>query len=67
VAAASVVAANVLVVAIPVAGAPPGGGTQVESDVGIDGALVVLATTALQARQLAQAQVTSRLSAVVVG
>ena len=63
---ATVVAAGVLVVAIPVASAPPGGGSQVDS-VGVEGALVVLATTPLQARQLAQAQVTSRLSAVVVG
>ena len=63
---ATVVAAGVLVVAIPVASAPPGGGSQVDS-VGVEGALVVLATTPVQARQLAQAQVTSRLSAVVVG
>ena len=65
-AAATVVAADVMVVAIPVAAAPPGGGSQVDS-VGVEGALVVLATSPLQARQLAQAQVTSRLSAVVVG
>lgn len=64
---ATVVAADVMVVAIPIASAPPGGGSQVDSDVGSEGALVVLATSALQARQLAQAQVTSRLSAVVVG
>jgi pilus assembly protein CpaB len=64
---ATVVAADVMVVAIPIASAPPGGGSQVDSDVGIEGALVVLATSTLQARQLAQAQVTSRLSAVVVG
>jgi pilus assembly protein CpaB len=61
---AVVVAADVIVVAIPVAAtAAP---TQV-ADVGVEGALVVLATTATQARQLAQAQVSSRLSAVVVG
>jgi Flp pilus assembly protein CpaB len=65
--AATVVAADVLVVAIPIDSAPPGGGSQVDSDVGVEGALVVLATSPLQARQLAQAQVTSRLSAVVVG
>jgi pilus assembly protein CpaB len=64
--AASIVAADVMVVAIPVAAAPPGG-SQVTSDVGVEGALVVLATSPLQARLLAQAQVTSRLSAVVVG
>jgi Flp pilus assembly protein CpaB len=64
--AATVVAADVMVVAIPVAAAPPGGGSQVDA-VGVEGALVVLATSPLQARQLAQAQVTSRLSAVVVG
>jgi pilus assembly protein CpaB len=65
--AASVVAADVMVVAIPIASAPPGGGSPVDSGVGIEGALVVLATSALQARVLAQAEVTSRLSAVVVG
>lgn len=64
---ATVVAADVMVVAIPVAAAPSAGGAQVDSDVGVEGALVVLATSPLQARQLAQAQVTSRLSAVVVG
>jgi len=63
---ATVVAADVMVVAIPIASASPGG-SQVDSGVGIEGALVVLATSPLQARQLAQAQVTSRLSAVVVG
>lgn len=63
---AGVVAADVMVIAIPVASAPPGG-SQIASDVGVEGALVVLATSPLQARQLAQAQVTSRLSAVVVG
>jgi hypothetical protein len=65
-AAATVVAADVMVVAIPVAAAPAGGGSQVDS-LGVEGALVVLATSPLQARQLAQAEVTSRLSAVVVG
>jgi len=64
--AATVVAADVMVIAIPIASAPPGG-TQAISDVGVEGALVVLATSPLQARLLAQAQVTSRLSAVVVG
>jgi len=64
---ASVVAADVMVVAIPIAAGQPAGGSQVDSDVDVEGALVVLATTALQARQLAQAEVTSRLSAVVVG
>jgi pilus assembly protein CpaB len=66
VAAATVVAANVMVLAIPTASAPPGG-SQVNSDAGVEGALVVLATSPLQARQLAQAEVSSRLSAVVVG
>jgi pilus assembly protein CpaB len=64
---ATVIAADVMVVAIPIGSAPRSGASQVDSDVGIEGALVVLATTALQARQLAQAQVTSQLSAVVVG
>lgn len=63
---ATVVAADVMVIAIPIASTPPGG-SQVDSDVGVAGALVVLATSPLQARQLAQAEVTSRLSAVVVG
>ncbi len=66
VAAATVVAADVMVIAVPIASAPPGG-SQVDADVGVEGALVVLATSPLQARQLAQAEVTSRLSAVVVG
>jgi pilus assembly protein CpaB len=64
---ATVVAADVMVIAIPVASAPSGGGAQVDSGVGVEGALIVLATSPLQARLLAQAQVTSRLSAVVVG
>ena len=63
---AGVVAADVLVIVIPVASALPGG-SQTNSDVGVEGALVVLATSPMQARLLAQAQVTSRLSAVVVG
>jgi pilus assembly protein CpaB len=64
---AAVVAANVMVVAIPVAAAPPGTVSDASGDVGVEGTLVVLATTPMQARQLAQAQVSSRLSAVVVG
>jgi pilus assembly protein CpaB len=63
---ATVVAANVMVLAIPIAAASPGG-SQVDSGVGVEGALVVLATSPLQARQLAQAEVSSRLSAVVIG
>jgi pilus assembly protein CpaB len=66
IAAATVVAADVMVVAIPTASAPPGA-TDANGDVGVEGTLVVLATSALQARQLAQAEVSSRLSAVVVG
>jgi Flp pilus assembly protein CpaB len=66
--AAAVVAAGVAVVAIPVASAATGSlNTDPGADVGGEGALVVLATTPLQARQLAQAQVSARLSAVVVG
>jgi pilus assembly protein CpaB len=64
--AAAVVAADVMVVAIPIASAPAGA-TGATGDVGVEGTLVVLATSALQARQLAQAEVSSRLSAVVVG
>jgi pilus assembly protein CpaB len=64
--AAAVVAANVMVVAIPIASAPAGAATAA-GDVGVEGTLVVLATSTLQARQLAQAEVSSRLSAVVVG
>jgi predicted dinucleotide-binding enzyme len=63
---AAIVAADVMVVAIPIASAPPGA-TDATGDVGVEGTLVVLATNALQARQLAQAEVSSRLSAVVVG
>ena len=63
-AAAVVVAADVLVVAIPVR---PTAGPAAGNDVGVEGALVVLATSADQARALAQAQVSARLSAVVVG
>ncbi|HEY0870622.1 MAG TPA: SAF domain-containing protein [Acidothermaceae bacterium] len=66
-AAATVVAADVMVVAIPIASAPPGATSDATGDVGAEGTLVVLATTVIQARQLAQAQVSSRLSAVVVG
>jgi Flp pilus assembly protein CpaB len=65
--AAAVVAADVMVVAIPIASAPPGAASDSNGDVGVEGTLVVLATTVTQARQLAQAQVSSRLSAVVVG
>jgi Flp pilus assembly protein CpaB len=66
--AAAVVAAGVAVVAIPVGAAAAGGlNANPGADVGGEGALVVLATTPLQARQLAQAQVSARLSAVVVG
>jgi pilus assembly protein CpaB len=57
---AALVAADVTVVAIP----PPTGSAT--SPIGAEGALVVLATTADQARALAQAQVSARLSAVVV-
>ena len=63
-AAASVVAANVTVVAIPVAGPTS---SDAANGSGVEGALVILATSAGQARQLAQAQVSARLSAVVVG
>ncbi|MDQ1540364.1 MAG: pilus assembly protein CpaB, partial [Actinomycetota bacterium] len=65
--AAAVVAASVAVVAIPVASAVGSLNADPGADVGGEGALVVLATTPLQARQLAQAQVSARLSAVVVG
>jgi pilus assembly protein CpaB len=64
--AATVVASDVMVVAIPIASAPPGA-SEASGDVDVEGTLVVLATSALQARQLAQAEVSSRLSAVVVG
>jgi pilus assembly protein CpaB len=63
-AAASVVAADVTVVAIPGAASTA---DNAATDVGVEGALVILATNATQARQLAQAQVSARLSAVVVG
>lgn len=62
--AAVVVAADVMVVAIPIAASA---GPTAVNDVGVEGALIVLATTAAQARDLAQAQVSARLSAVVVG
>jgi pilus assembly protein CpaB len=65
--AAAVVAANVMVVAIPITAAAPGATSDAGGDVGVEGTLVVLATTPMQARQLAQAQVSSRLSAVVIG
>jgi len=71
---AAVVAANVQVVAVPRAASSSGlggGGSTGTGDandsIGIDGALVVLATSAAQARALAQAEVSARLSAVVVG
>ena len=62
---AAVVAAGVRVVAIPSGTSGPNG-TADTQDLGIEGALVVLATTPAQARALAQAQVSTRLSAVVV-
>jgi Flp pilus assembly protein CpaB len=61
--AATVVAADVSVVAIPTASADASGEVGAP---GLDGALVVLATTPDQARALAQAEVSERLSAVVV-
>jgi pilus assembly protein CpaB len=66
-AAATVVAADVMVVAIPDSSQTPGAASTGTGDVGVEGTLVVLATSVIQARQLAQAQVSSRLSAVVVG
>jgi pilus assembly protein CpaB len=66
-AAATVVAADVMVVAIPDSSQTPGAASNATGDVGVEGTLVVLATSVIQARQLAQAQVSSRLSAVVVG
>ena len=66
-AAAIVVAADVTVVAIPNVSRTPGSASDATGDVGVEGTLVVLATSVFQARQLAQAQVSSRLSAVVVG
>jgi hypothetical protein len=66
-AAATVVAADVMVVAIPDSSQAPGAASNATGDVGVEGTLVVLATSVIQARQLAQAQVSSRLSAVVVG
>jgi len=60
---ATVVAADVSVVAIPT---PPSDATGQVVGPGFDGALVVLATTPEQARELAQAEVSDRLSAVVV-
>jgi len=58
---AAVVAADVTVVAIP----PQTVGAV--ADQAFEGALVVLATTPDQARRLAQAQVSDRLSAIVIG
>jgi pilus assembly protein CpaB len=66
--AANVVATDVAVLAVPIpttAGA--GSADATSADVGVEGALVVLATSPDQARRLAQAQVSARLSAVVVG
>lgn len=60
---AAVVAAGVRVVSIPTTPA----GTTVSVGTDFAGALVVLATTADQARRLAQAEVSARLSAIVVG
>jgi Flp pilus assembly protein CpaB len=62
-ASAAVVAEDVRVVATPTT--PDGGSAALDSTAG-DGALVVLATTPDQARSLAQAELTARLSAVVV-
>jgi len=62
---AAVVAADVQVVAIPT-GATGSGNNAGAQDLGMEGALVVLATTPAQARALAQAQVSARLSAIVV-
>jgi pilus assembly protein CpaB len=59
---AALVASDVAVVAVP---APTQGAAASALDG--EGALVVLATTPLQARQLAQAAVSARLSVVVVG
>jgi Flp pilus assembly protein CpaB len=66
---ATVVAANVQVVAVPRAASSSGssGSGDANESIGVDGALVVLATSAAQARALAQAEVSARLSAVVVG
>jgi len=66
---ATVVAANVQVVAVPRAASSSGSGGSGDANesIGVDGALVVLATSAAQARALAQAEVSARLSAVVVG
>ena len=65
--AATVVAADVAVVALP-GEAPPGAANEPGNVIDpTQGALVVLATTPEQARVIAQAQATARLSAVVVG
>lgn len=60
---AAVVADDVRVVAIPAT--PDGGNAALDSATG-DGALVVLATSTDQAKALAQAELSARLSAVVV-
>ena len=67
VATATVVAADVMVVAIPNVSETSGTASIATGDVGVEGTLVVLATSLIQASQLAQAQVSSRLSAIVVG
>jgi Flp pilus assembly protein CpaB len=66
---ASVVAAGVAVVAIPVPAPTTGGEASggLGAEVASEGTLVILATTPEEASQLAQAQVSARLSAVVVG
>lgn len=61
---ATVVASDVGVLSAP--SSPDGANSTLDSATG-DGALVVLATTPEQAKTLAQAQLTARLSAVVVG
>lgn len=60
---ADILAAGVQVLSIP----PPPGGVSNAAGTDFAGALIVLATTPAQARVLAQAQVSARLSAVVVG
>jgi pilus assembly protein CpaB len=66
--AATVVATDVAVLALPIPAAAGGGSADPTSaDIGVEGALVVLATSLDQAKRLAQAQVSARLSAIVVG
>jgi pilus assembly protein CpaB len=65
--AATVIATDVAVLAIPIPAAAGGSADATSADVGVEGALVVLATSPDQARRLAQAQVSARLSAIVVG